>query len=88
MVCLHISVNFFIKVLASKEKSFASGQKPFASGLQVKKTLCNWFANGLQVVQKPFASGLLASKPMQILSTLHITNITTDMNIKNILMIN
>ena len=59
-----------MKVLASKEKCFVSGQKPFASGSQVKKTLRKWFASGLQVVHKPFASGLLASKPMETLSKL------------------
>ena len=60
----------FCEFSATKEKSFASGQKPFASGLQVKKTLCKWSASGLQVVHTPFACGLLASKPMQTLSKL------------------
>ena len=68
LVCLLISVNFLIKWFAIKEKSFASGQKPFASGLQVKKTLRKWFASDLQIVHKPFVSCLLASKPMQTLS--------------------
>ena len=70
LVSLQISVNFCIKWFASKEKSFASSQKPFACGLQVKKTLQKSFASGLQVVYKPFAGGLLASKPIQTLSKL------------------
>ena len=70
MVCLQISVNILIKWCASKAKSFASGKKPFASGLQVNKAHCKWFASGSQVVHKLFASGLLASKPMQSLSKL------------------
>ena len=56
--------------VTSKSKSFAIGQKPFASGLHVRKPLCKWFASSLQVVHKPFASYLLARKPMQILSNL------------------
>ena len=60
----------FRKLFASKGKSFESGQKLFASGLQLKKTFCKWFPSGAQVVQKPIASGLLASKPMQTLSNL------------------
>ena len=63
-------MNFLINVLASEEKSFESGQNPFASGSQVKKTLHKWFASGLQVAHKPFASCLLASQPMQTLSKL------------------
>ena len=70
MVGLQISVKILSKVIASKEISFVSGQKPFASGLQVKKTHCKWFASGLQVVHKPFASGLLANKSLQTLSKL------------------
>ena len=42
-----ISANFIIKWFARKEKSFASGQKPFVSGLKVKINLCKWFANDL-----------------------------------------
>ena len=61
---------FFASGLLKKKKIFASGQNPFKSGLQVKKTLCKWLASGLQVVHKPFTSGFLASKPMQILSKL------------------
>jgi hypothetical protein len=38
-----------MKLFAIKAKSFASCQKPFASDLQVKKTLCKWFASGLQI---------------------------------------
>ena len=38
-------MNFIIKWFSRKEKFFASGQKPFANGLQVKKTHCKWLAN-------------------------------------------
>ena len=61
---MQISVNIFIKWLASKAIIFSSGQKPFASGLQVKKPLFKWFASGLQVGQQPFANGFCASKPI------------------------
>ena len=56
MVCLQMSVYFLIKVLASKEKSFASGKKPLARSSQVKKTLCKWFASSSQTLRKLFVS--------------------------------
>ena len=61
LLLLQIIVNFLIKWQASKAKYFERGQKPFASGFQVKNTLCKWLASGLQVVHKPFASDLLAT---------------------------
>ena len=70
LVFRHVSVKIIGKWFLSKAKSFASGQKPCTSGLQVNKTLRKWLASDLQVVQNFFAIGLLASKPMQILSKL------------------
>ena len=39
------------KCFANKERSFESGQVRFGIGWQVKKTVCKWYASGLQVVQ-------------------------------------
>ena len=53
------------KWFATKAKSFASDQKPLASGLQVKKILCKWFASKAKSFpsgQKSFANGLKVKK--------------------------